>query len=180
MIDLKLNSYLQPLDAPVTQPRAVSGFTFEMANEVQLKKIKVSSIDAVTLVRATSISIGTSANFGTAYDNGVILNLNSTLSAATGFPWRLGYQLMGIPFINIYQGTVIDEDYQIFPHSGSSLGTTYRALGNAFDGSSSGGSFLTNVARVENVSAGVQPYVVWQTWWKYISNYQGQGSGGTV
>lgn len=176
MIDLKLNAYLQPLDAPVTQPRAVSGFAFEMENEVQLKKIKVSSIDAVTLVKVTSVSTGTSASFGTFYDNGVVLTLDSTLSAANGFPWRLGYQLMGIPFINIYQGTVVDEDYQIFPTLGTAVTGKYRTLGNAFDGAESGGHYITNKANVENVSAGTQPYVCWQTWWKYISNYQGQGA----
>lgn len=168
-----LNAYLQPLNAPVTQTKAVSGFKNEMLGEIQTNRLKAAFINISKLVVPSNVYVGTTVGF----NSGLTARITMTLTHGTTYPDIMFNELLAIPLVSAYQGTAVDANYQLFPNRGGSITVgDYRTYGGGFDYTTSTKTKLVYMVNVENVSAGNQTILV-KTEFKYIYNYGGGKSG---
>lgn len=161
--ELGINEFFQANNAPVTQRTDfVTGYKFSQGYEVQTKVVRASVLTIDQMVNYSGTAAATGSVAGS-----TMVNIAYTLSPTSAYKAQTN---LGVPFIAIYEGTVVDATKQIYPNY--QLATSGKWYGNSgFNYHGWSGTESSYVVNLYNSGAGTSIYVVGQ--WKYISNNSG-------
>ncbi len=109
----ELNQYLQPKNTPITRPKPVVGYTFDMQNEIQGRLARLSNINVKNFIFQT----GTSTASFSIVNNGSA----SILSSAINNPPHSSDPMVGEFYTALYEGTTVSSALQIYPQYGASV-----------------------------------------------------------
>lgn len=160
--NLGLNKNLRSANALSEQSKSpsnyVGGFNFDTTYEVQAKTIRAGRLNITQFVGQSGAAAATGA-----FTTGQRLNLQTSLTPNPPFASKPN---LAIPSIAVYQGTVIDSDFQIYPYPGGSIGVGLYNVSGGLDWNATDNIDSVWSGYVENVSAG-SVSITFVSSWKY-------------
>jgi hypothetical protein len=152
---LGLNSKLQATTSPITTQTYTPAYDFGSSYEVQSNRLITSKIIVENFIKRTGFSSAT-ASFATNQ------TLNITTTASFKDPNRFK-AMFGIPYVSIWEGTVMAGTTEIYPIKGTAVAGTYTVT-SGFDYQAWAGTpslvYRTQITRNAGTSSQVFTYGV--------------------
>lgn len=144
----------------------MTGIEFDRSFEVQTQRVKASSSSIQKLIQESD-----TASASGSFTTGDSLTVTATLDPQN---ISTGAIPLGIPQISIYQGTAVDDFFQIYPKSGGSVTPSNYKFSSGFDWGSAAadGSDIVAMVSIDNVAAGTVSILA-AVKWKYIADKSG-------
>lgn len=164
-----LTANKMPLNSPYVNRRdKVQGMDFDSQYEVQTNKVRSSKSNIKDIVFLSDVATATGS-----FTTGQSVTVETSLSPVPPF---LDATNLANPFVAVYEGTVAQSAFQIFPSIGGSIATGDYSAYAGFDYHEFDGTNSVYKIYLENVAAGAVDLLV-KTQWKYVSNNSGTSTG---